>query len=63
MAVQRACKSCKTIFEGAGKCPSCGGEESTDTFKGKVIVVNPENSDIANNLKLYKKGSYAVKLN
>lgn len=62
MAVQKACKQCKTIFEGSGKCPSCGSEESTDTFKGKVVIINPENSEIAKNLKYTKKGSYAVKL-
>ncbi|MEK6890211.1 MAG: transcription elongation factor subunit Spt4 [Nanoarchaeota archaeon] len=62
MAVQRACKSCKSIFEGAGRCPSCGGEENTETFKGKIVIVNPETSEIAKNLKYTKKGSYAVKL-
>jgi DNA-directed RNA polymerase subunit E" len=62
MAVQRACKNCKLIFESAGKCPQCGHEENTETFKGKIVVVNPDSSEIAKNLKYTKKGSYAVKL-
>ncbi len=62
MAVQRACKHCKAIFEGAGKCPQCGGEDNTETFKGKIVIVNADNSEIAKNLKYTKKGSYAVKL-
>lgn len=62
MAGQKVCKQCKAIFDTGSKCPACGSEEIGDAFKGKVIVVNPENSEIAKNLKLTKKGSYAVKL-
>ena len=57
----KACKQCKTIYEGI-KCPKCGSEESADSFKGKVIVVDPEQSEIAKNLSIKKKGSYAIKL-
>jgi len=61
MAVQKACKQCKMIYEGS-KCPSCEYEEGSENFKGKVVVVNPEQSEIAKNMKINKKGSYAVKL-
>ena len=60
--VLKACKKCRAIFEGGNKCPKCGSEEITDTFKGKVSVVNPEQSEIAKNLKLNTKGNYAVKI-
>lgn len=33
----------------------------TDNWKGKVVILNPEESDIAKNLKIKKKGEYAVK--
>lgn len=33
----------------------------TDSWKGKIIVLNPEESEIAKNLKLDKKGDYAIK--
>ena len=59
--VQRACKSCKFIFEGH-RCPNCGSEEHVDSFKGKLIVIDPEKSEIAKNLKITKKGVYAFKL-
>jgi len=62
MATQKACKHCKMIYEGNSKCPNCGSEDSVDTFKGKVVAIHPENSEIAQNLKITKKGSYAVKL-
>jgi DNA-directed RNA polymerase subunit E" len=61
MASQKACKQCKTIFEG-NKCPNCGSEEFSDNFKGKVIVLNPEESEVAKNLKVQKKGKFAIKI-
>ncbi|MCA9485593.1 MAG: hypothetical protein KC506_01990 [Nanoarchaeota archaeon] len=33
----------------------------TDTWKGKIVVINPEESEIAKNLKIQKKGEFAVK--
>ncbi len=61
MAKEKACKQCKSIFEGS-KCPKCGGLEYADTFKGKIIVLNPEQSEIAQNLKIKEKGKFAIKL-
>jgi DNA-directed RNA polymerase subunit E" len=61
MAKEKACKNCKTIYSGASKCPSCDSEESNEGFKGRIIVVNPEDSEIAKNLKLDKKGEFAIR--
>lgn len=61
MAKQKACKSCRTIYTGE-KCPKCGSMESTDNFKGKVLVFNPEESEIAKNSKIKEKGEYAIKV-
>ncbi len=61
MAKERACKQCRTVFDGA-KCPKCGSESSSDGFKGKVFIYNPEQSEIAGNMKLKDKGTYAVKI-
>ncbi|MBU0760417.1 MAG: DNA-directed RNA polymerase subunit E'' [Nanoarchaeota archaeon] len=60
MPKQKACKKCRTVYKGA-KCPRCGSEESTDTFKGKIFVLNPEESEIAKKIKLNEKGEYAIK--
>jgi DNA-directed RNA polymerase subunit E" len=61
MAVEKACKKCKFVFEGH-KCPKCGSEEITEGFKGKVVVLKPEESEIAKNLKLKEKGTFAIKV-
>ena len=60
MAKQKACKQCRTIFTGA-KCPKCGSEKVTEAFKGKVTIYNPEESEIARNIKIKEKGEYAIK--
>ena len=61
MAKEKACKNCKMIYEG-DKCPSCDRKEATDTFKGKVEIVNPERSIIGKELKVNKKGLYAIRV-
>ena len=60
MAKEKACKNCKLIYEGE-KCPQCDKKEVSDTFKGKVEIINPEKSEVAKQLKRTKKGLYAIK--
>jgi len=61
MASEKVCKKCRAIYEGA-KCPKCGSEESNDSFKGKVIILKPEESEVAKNLKIKDKGAFALKI-
>lgn len=61
MAKQKACKLCKTIYEGADKCPKCDSKEFTDSFKGRIFVKNPEKSELAQKLGITKKGEFAIK--
>ncbi len=61
MTKQKACKICKTIYEGE-KCPRCESKESTDSFKGRIIVLQPEKSEIAQKLKIKEKGTFAIKV-
>jgi DNA-directed RNA polymerase subunit E" len=61
MAKEKACKKCKLIYEG-DTCLNCGSTTVSDTFKGKVEIINPERSDIGNQLKVKKPGTYAIKL-
>ena len=57
---QKACKLCSTIYEGE-KCPKCGSKESTEGFKGRIVVLNSEKSEIAGKLNLKDKGNFAIK--
>jgi|TARA_B100001971_G_C17999834_1_gene436705 DNA-directed RNA polymerase subunit E" len=60
MVKQKACKICNRIYEGE-KCPNCDSKESTENFKGKIIVLNPEKSEIAQKLNIKQKGNFAIK--
>ena len=61
MAKAKACKICNTIVESGEKCPKCGSKELTEGFKGRVVVVDPEKSEIAQKLNLKDKGNFAIK--
>lgn len=62
MPVEKACKICKRIYSEENECPSCGNKESSDSFKGKIFVSDPEKSEIAKKLNIKSKGLFAVKL-
>jgi len=62
MAKQKACKQCRAVYDG-DKCPNCGSpsSEATESWKGKVMILHPEKSEIAKQMKLSKKGTFAIK--
>ncbi len=61
MVKEKACKNCKMIYEG-DVCPNCDKRETSDNFKGKIEIFDTEKSELAKNLKINKKGIYAIKL-
>ena len=60
MAKPKACRLCNTIYEG-DKCPKCDSKDSTESFKGKIVVLNPEKSEVAKKINLKSKGTFAIK--
>lgn len=60
MAKQKACKLCNTIYEGE-KCPKCGSKDYSESFKGKIVVLNAEKSEIAKKINLKDNGNFAIK--
>ena len=63
MAKAKACKICKTIVEHGEKCTRCDSRELTEGFKGRIAVLNPEKSEIAQKINIKEKGNYAIKTN
>ena len=61
MAREKACKNCRRIYEG-DICPNCERKEISNTFKGKVEIIDAEKSELAKHLKINKNGLYAIKL-
>jgi RNA polymerase subunit RPABC4/transcription elongation factor Spt4 len=57
---EKACLNCKAIYVG-DKCTSCGETPSSENFKGRLHVFNPEKSEMATKLEIHKKGEFAIK--
>ncbi len=36
-------------------------KEESENLRGNIVVLNPENSEIAKHLKISEKGSYSMK--
>ena len=60
MPKQKACKICNKIYT-KEKCPNCDSKESTETIKGRIVLLDSEKSEIAKNLNLKGKGNFAIK--
>jgi DNA-directed RNA polymerase subunit E" len=60
MVKQKACRICNAIHEHE-KCPKCESKESTENFKGRIVILNPESSEIAKRLDMKNKGNFAIK--
>ncbi len=61
MAKEKACKNCRLIYEGS-ECPHCQNKNISDSFKGKIEIIDSEKSEIGKELKVNKNGLYAIKL-
>ena len=62
MPKQKACKICRTVYETGDKCPNCESKENTEAFKGRIVVVDPEKSEIAQKIGIKEKGNFAIKV-
>jgi DNA-directed RNA polymerase subunit E" len=58
---KKVCKKCKIFVEG-DKCPICKSNQFSETWKGKIIILDPENSEIAKKIGIKQKGEYALKV-
>jgi RNA polymerase subunit RPABC4/transcription elongation factor Spt4 len=60
MVKMKACKRCRFIHN-EEKCPKCGSTSNTESWKGKIEIIDPNSSEIAQQLKLAEKGVYTIK--
>ena len=56
----KACRKCRFIHN-QEKCPKCNSTSNTEGWKGKIEILDPNKSEIAEKLKLVEKGVYAIK--
>ena len=57
----RACRNCKYVTE-ESVCPVCKGTEFSDDYSGILVVLDPENSILAQKLEAKVPGTYALKI-
>lgn len=59
--MRKACKRCRMLFS-EEKCPICNNTDFTETWKGKIIVLKPAESEISKKMVIEKEGVYAIKI-
>ena len=58
---KKVCKKCKIMVDG-NVCPVCKGNQFTDSWKGRIFIMDAEKSEIAKKVGLAVKGEYAIKI-
>ncbi len=59
--MRKVCKKCKIFVEGS-TCPICKGNQFTDAWKGRIFIIDAENSEVAKKMDIKQKGEYAIKI-
>ncbi|MEN3048209.1 MAG: transcription elongation factor subunit Spt4 [Candidatus Caldarchaeales archaeon] len=61
MPRERACRVCKAITS-EERCWNCGSTDLSASYSGLVVMLVPEDSEIARALGITKPGKYAVRV-
>ncbi|MEE8132916.1 MAG: transcription elongation factor subunit Spt4 [Nitrososphaerales archaeon] len=61
MVREMACRKCKAITSGK-VCSICKSSDLTPDWSGILLIVQPENSQVAKTMNITKKGKYALKV-
>ena len=58
---KKACKVCKRLLED-DKCALHPSNKLIESWKGRIIILNPDKSELANKLKIKDAGEYAIRI-
>ena len=58
--MKKVCKKCR-VFVKESVCPKCGGNSFTESWKGRVVIFKPQESEIAKKMGINEAGVYAIK--
>lgn len=61
MSKKKACKRCKLFVEG-DTCPQCGTSSFSNSWQGRLYIVDVTKSMIAEKIGIKIKGEYAIKV-
>ncbi len=62
MGKEKACRTCRMVVEDMNECPACKGTTFTTFWRGYVIIIDPEKSEIAKKMGITLPGKYALRL-
>ena len=61
MSKKKACTKCKIFVDGS-ECPLCKGSQFSTNWKGRVYIIDPNKSMIAEKIDIKVKGDYVIKV-
>ena len=61
MVKKKVCKNCKYIYDGE-ECPVCKSQKFSNSWQGRLFVLDPVKSDVAKQVNVTVKGEYAIKV-
>ena len=50
------------MFVDKDVCPNCNSNQFTDSFKGRIAIIDINKSEIAKKIGITLKGEYAIKV-
>jgi len=59
--MKKVCKKDRLFVEGS-ECPICHNSNFTETWKGRINIIDAEKSEIAKKVGIEVKGEYAIKV-
>jgi len=59
--MKKACKKCRIFVEGS-QCPLCHGSSFTESWRGRLAILDAEKSEIGKKVGINVKGEYAIKV-
>lgn len=62
MGKEKACRNCRMVVEEQTQCPNCDGTAFTTFWRGYVVIIDPEKSEIAKKMGTTKAGKFALRL-
>ena len=63
IVLAKACRMCHLIVDKtASMCPNCRTQDLSYEYTGEVFILNVEESEIAQKMKIKKPGRYALRV-
>jgi DNA-directed RNA polymerase subunit E" len=58
---KKVCKNCKLFVEG-DTCPICKTSQFSNSWQGRIYILDAEKSEIGKKIGIAVKGEYAIKV-